>query len=233
MKALRQIATLTRKDFKLQFRSKETLALIFVFTILVVLIFIFAYGQDSLNEIDESDRAKLVASVLWATFIFAGIITMNRSFTLERTHGALHGIRLTGVDASNVYLSKVISNVVLLMSLEIIITPITLQFFGPFQNVSIGKLSTLFGILSIGTIGFCAVGVLLAAMSTTTSGGESLLSVILLPLVVPIIMGGAKCTVSILTTGSLTETKWLTLLIVSSLVFFAVAYLLADVVIEQ
>ncbi len=231
MKALRQIAALTRKDFRLQFRSKETLALIFVFSILVVLIFAFAYGQVFPTE--NSDRGKLVASVLWATFVFAGIITLNRSFSLERTHGALHGIRLTGVDASNVYLSKVICNVVLLLILEIIITPIALQFFELFNAVTIGMLLKVIGILSIGTLGFCAVGVLLAGMSTTTSGGESLLSVILLPLVIPIIMSGAKCTVSILATGGLEESFWLYMLIVSSLVFLASAYLLSDVVIEE
>lgn len=231
MKALRQIAALTRKDFKLQFRSKETLALIFVFSILVVLIFAFAYGQ--VFPIENSERGKLVASVLWATFVFAGIITLNRSFTLERTHGALHGIRLTGVDASNVYLSKVICNVVLLLILEIIITPIALQFFELFNAVTIGMLLKVLSILGIGTLGFCAVGVLLAGMSTTTSGGESLLSVILLPLVIPIIMSGAKCTVSILVTGGLEESFWLYMLIVASLVFLASAYLLADVVIEE
>lgn len=231
MKALRQIAALIRKDFRLQFRSKETLALIFVFSILVVLIFAFAYGQVFPTE--NSERGKLIASVLWATFIFAGIITLNRSFTLERTHGALHGIRLTGVDASNVYLSKVICNVVLLLILEVIITPIALQFFDLFNAVTIGVLLKVLGILSIGTLGFCAVGVLLAGMSTTTSGGESLLSVILLPLVIPTIMSGAKCTVSILVTGGLEETFWLYMLIVSCLVFLAAAYLLADVVIEE
>lgn len=231
MKALRQIAALTRKDFRLQFRSKETLALIFVFSILVVLIFAFAYGQ--IFPTENSERGKLVASVLWATFVFAGIITLNRSFTLERTHSALHGIRLTGVDPSNVYLSKVICNVVLLLILEVIITPIALQFFDLFNTITIGMLLKVLGILSIGTLGFCAVGVLLAGMSTTTSGGESLLSVILLPLVIPIIMSGAKCTVSILVTGGLEEPFWLNMLIVSSLVFLASAYLLADVVIEE
>lgn len=231
MKALRQIAALTRKDFSLQFRSKETLALIFVFSMLVVLIFAFAYGQ--IFPTENSDRGKLVASVLWATFVFAGIITLNRSFTLERTHGALHGIRLTGVDASNVYLSKVICNVILLLILEVVITPIALQFFDLFHIVTLGMLLELIGILSIGTLGFCAVGVLLAGMSTTTSGGESLLSVILLPVVIPIIMSGAKCTVSILGTGGLEERFWLNLLIVSSLVFLASAYLLADAVIEE
>ena len=129
-----------------------------------------------------------------------GIITLNRSFVIERTHGALHGIRLTGVDASNVYLSKVISNLIFLLLLEIVITPIALQFFDLFDEITVVVLLKLFGVLSIGTLGFCAVGVLLAGMSTSTNGGESLLSVILLPLVIPIIMGGTKCTVSILVT---------------------------------
>ena len=69
--------------------------------------------------------------------------------------------------------------------------------------------------------------------STSANGGESLLSVILLPLVIPIIMGGAKCTVSLLVTGGLDGGFWLQLLIGCSLVFLAAAYLLADAVIEE
>ena len=231
MKALRQIVALIRKDFRLQFRSKETLALIFVFSVLVVLIFAFAFGPDFPQE--ENERGKLAASVLWAAFVFAGIITLNRSFVVERIHGALHGIRLTGVDASNVYLSKVVSNFVFLFLLEIVITPIALQFFDLFDAMTVGILLKLLGVLSIGTLGFCAVGVLLAGMSTSTNGGESLLSVILLPLIIPIIMSGAKCTVSILVTGGLEDRFWLGMLVGSSLIFLASAYLLADAVIEE
>ena len=229
--AFHQITTLIRKDLRLQFRAKETLALIFVFSILVVLIFAFGFGPQFPET--EKELGKLAASVLWGTSVFAGIITLNRSFALERTHGALHGIRLTGVDAGNVYLSKVISNVIILFLLEIVITPIALQFFGLFDDVSVGTLLKLLGVLSIGTIGFCAVGVLLAGMSTSTSGGESLLSVILLPLVIPIIMAGTKCSVSLLSTGGIEDGSWLVMLISSSVVFLVSAYLLADAVIEE
>ena len=230
MKALRQVGALIRKDFGLQFRSKETLVLIFVFSVLVVLIFAFAFGP---IFPEKGERGKLTASVLWAAFVFAGIISLNRSFALERTHGALDGIRLTGVDASNLYLSKVVSNVVFLFFLEVVITPIALQFLDLLDVVTLDVLLKLFGVLSIGTLGFCAVGVLLAGMSTSASGGESLLSVILLPLVIPIIIGGAKCTVSLLVTGGLEGGFWLKLLAAYSLIFLAAAYLLADAVIEE
>ena len=230
MKPFRQIGALIRKDLGLQFRSKETLALIFVFSVLVVLIFAFAFGPIFPERVE---RGKLTASVLWAAFVFAGIITLNRSFTIERAHAALQGIRLTGVDAGNLYLSKVVSNVIFLFLLEIVITPIALQFLDLLDVVTVGILLKLFGVLSIGTLGFCAVGVLLAGMSTSANGGESLLSVILLPLVIPIIMGGAKCTVSLLVTGGLENRFWLKLLIGYSLVFLASAYLLAEAVIEE
>ena len=230
MEPFRQIGALIRKDLGLQFRSKETLALIFVFSVLVVLIFAFAFGPIFPEKVE---RGKLTASVLWAAFVFAGIITLNRSFAIERTHAALQGIRLTGVDAGNLYLSKVISNVVFLFLLEIVITPIALQFLDLLDVATVSILLKLFGVLSIGTLGFCAVGVLLAGMSTSADGGESLLSVILLPLVIPIIMGGAKCTVSLLVTGGLENKFWLQLLIGYSLIFLASAYLLADAVIEE
>lgn len=230
MKPFRQIGALIRKDLGLQFRSKEMLALIFVFSVLVVLIFAFAFGPIFPEKVE---RGKLTASVLWAAFVFAGIITLNRSFTIERAHAALHGIRLTGVDAGSLYLSKVISNVVFLFLLEIVITPIALQFLDLLDVVTMGILLKLFGVLSIGTLGFCAVGVLLAGMSTSANGGESLLSVILLPLVIPIIMGGSKCTVSLLVTGGLENRFWLKLLVGYSLVFLASAYLLAEAVIEE
>ena len=230
MKAFRQIGALIRKDLGLQFRSKEMLVLIFVFSVLVVLIFAFAFGPIFPERVE---RGKLAASVLWTAFVFAGIISLNRSFTLERAHGALEGIRLTGVDASNLYLSKVVSNVVFLFLLQIVITPITLQFLDLLDVVTMAILWKLFGVLSIGTLGFCAVGVLLAGMSTSANGGESLLSVILLPLVTPIIIGGAKCTVSLLVTGGLEGGFWLKLIAGYSLIFLASAYLLADAVIEE
>ena len=67
MKALRQIGALIRKDLGLQFRSKETLVLIFVFSVLVVLIFAFAFGP---VFPEKEARGKLAGSVLWTAFVF-------------------------------------------------------------------------------------------------------------------------------------------------------------------
>ncbi len=237
MEAFRQIGWLIHKDLALQFRIKDMLALIIVFSMLVVLIFCFAFGPIFPEKLVE--RGKLAASVLWGTFLFAGIITLNRSFNIERANGALHGWRLTGVDASYFYLSKVISIFVFLILLEVIVTPIALQFLDvltvlpvPLQKELPWLLLKLIGVLAIGTLGFCAVGVIASGISTNTHGQESLLSVILLPLTLPVVMAGAKCTVSLLTTGGLGGSFWISILIVYSLVFLASSYLLFEFIVE-
>ena len=237
MEAFRQIGWLIHKDLSLQFRTKDMLALIIVFSVLVVLIFCFAFGPIFPEKLEE--RGKLAASVLWATFLFAGIITLNRSFDIERTNGALHGLRLTGVDASYFYLSKVISIFIFLILLEVVVTPIALQFLDVLTVLPVALqeqlpwlLLKLIGVLAIGTLGFCAVGVIVSGISTNTGGKESLLSVILLPLTFPVIMAGAKCTVSLLTTGGLGGNFWISVLVVYSLVFLASSYLLFEFVVE-
>ena len=237
MEAFRQIGWLIHKDLALQFRTKDMLALIVVFSVLVVLVFCFAFGPIFPEKLEE--RGKLAASVLWATFLFAGIITLNRSFDVERANGALHGLRLTGVDASYFYLSKVVSIFVFLILLEVVVTPIALQFLDVLTVLPVALqeqlpwlLLKLIGVLAIGTLGFCAVGVIVSGISTNTGGKESLLSVILLPLTFPVIMAGAKCTVSLLTTGGLGGNFWISVLVVYSLVFLASSYLLFEFVVE-
>ena len=231
MKTFYQIGWLVRKDVALFIRTKDTLVLIVVFSVLVVLIFSLAFGPIFPQEVE--DRGKLAASVLWAAFAFAGIILLNRSFDVERTSGALHGVRLTGVDPENLYLSKVASNLILLAVLEAVITPVALQFLDALDTLTLGALTKLIGVLTVGTLGFCAVGVTISGISTSTHGKESLLSVILLPLIFPVIMAGAKCTVSLLTTGGLEGNFWISMLVIFSFVYLASSYLLFEFVIEE
>ena len=230
MNVIRQVLWLIHKDLILQFRTKDTLVLAFMFSLLVVLAFVFSMGP--FFPFDLEERSKLAASVLWISFTFAGIITLTRSFDVERSDGAVHIIRLAGVDPSNFYISKVLSNFIFLTVLEFILTPVSLQFVESLDLVSVITLFKLLGILSIGTLGLCAVGVILSGMASTTRGKESLLSVLLLPLVIPVIMAGTKCTVSLLSTGTLQGTFWIMLLILYSLVFLTISYLLFEFVIE-
>ena len=228
LNGINQAIWLIQKDLALHFRSKNILALVFVFSLLVVLIFNFSFGPKSLSS---EDQGRLTASILWTAFAFVGTITLNRSVEIDQRHGGLDAIRLTGIDPGILYLSKVVSSVIWLAVVQAIIAPLALLFSEVLDQVSGLSILRLAVALSLGTVGFCAVGVTLATMSGRF-GGESLLSVILFPLIFPVVMAGSKCTTSILTTNTFGNQFWLTLLVTYSLVFLSSSYLLFEFVIE-
>jgi heme exporter protein B len=241
MKSLKQIICLIGKDLTLQFRTKDAVILIFVFSLLVVLVFCFTFGPVfvpfSLLKVDRQEWAKelgkLAGSVLWVAFTFSGVIGLNRSFDIERSSGGLKGLRLTGTDPGNLYLAKVFSNALILFFIDICITPIALIFFGALEMINWVGWLKLNGVIALGTLGFCAGGVLLAGMSSGAKGRESLLSVILFPILFPLIIAASKCTVSILNGVALFSDIWLILLVGYSLIVLAVSYLLFEYIVEE
>lgn len=223
-----QATWLVRKDLSLHFRSKNLLAQVFVFSLLVVLVFNFAFGPAPLSP---NNQGRLASSILWMAFAFVGTITLNRSVEIDRIHGGLEAIRLTGIDAGLIYLAKVVSSVIWLTGVQLIITPLALLFSEALDQVSGLAVLRLIAVLSLGTVGFCSVGVTLSTMSGRF-GSESLLTVILFPLIFPVIMAGARCTTFILTTNTFGNRFWLTLLVTYGLVFLSSSYLLFEFVIE-
>ena len=106
MNGFHQIGWLIRKDLALQFRTKDTLLLILVFSILVVLIFIFAFGSIFPQAPDE--RGKLAAKRSGGQPLrLQASLRLTVPSRLSARMAALHGIRLAGIDSGNFYLSKV------------------------------------------------------------------------------------------------------------------------------
>ncbi|HMV28123.1 MAG TPA: heme exporter protein CcmB, partial [Anaerolineales bacterium] len=84
-KAMMAIA---RKDLAAEFRSRELLSAMLVFSMLVILIFNFAL------ELDVKVRQSVTAGVLWTTFAFAGTLGLNRSMAVEKDRGCMDGLLL-------------------------------------------------------------------------------------------------------------------------------------------
>src|SRR5262245_27185529 len=88
----RKVWAIARKDLLIELRSRDVLSSAVVFTLLVLLIFNFA-----LDLTGEVVRA-VAPGVLWVTFIFAGMLTLGRTFARERERGALQGLLLAPLD---------------------------------------------------------------------------------------------------------------------------------------
>ncbi|HEY3313347.1 MAG TPA: heme exporter protein CcmB [Anaerolineales bacterium] len=220
---LRAVSAIAWKDLSAELRSRELLSAMLVFSLLVILIFYFAL------ELDVKARNGITAGALWVTFAFAGTLGLNRSMAVEKDRGCLDGLLLAPVDRSVIYFGKAISNLVFMLIIEAIVLPV----YSVIYNVNLFNLG-LIVVMLFGSVGYIAVGTLLAAMSVQTRTRDVLLPILLFPLVIPVLVAAVKASSGFLLAADISEIMpWLNILIVYDVIFTAVAFMVFDYVVEE
>ena len=212
------------KDVVSERRSKETLNALFFFALLLLFLFQFALGDD------RERLAAALPGLLWLGFILSGLVGLGRAFLAERDHDCWEGLVLAPGDKSAIYLGKVAGNLLLMLAVEAII----LVLFTVFFNVDVaGHLAALVAVVLLGTVGFAAVGTLFAAMTANVRAREVLFPVLLLPVLVPVLLGAVKATEAVMLGEPLgTVARWLQLLGAADVVYLTVGILTFDAVLE-
>ena len=220
---LKATFAVVRKDLSAEFRSRELLSAMLVFSMLVILIFNFAL------ELDPSTRKEVTSGVLWTTFAFAGTLGLNRSMAVEKDRGCLDGLLLAPVDRAAIYFGKVISNLAFMFIVEAIVLPIYSILYG----VNLFNPGLLLVIL-LGSIGYISVGTLLASMAVQARTRDVLLPILLFPIVIPVLLSAVKASSGFLSGAPMTEIMPpLNLLIVYDLIFLAIAFMTFEQVVEE
>ena len=210
---LRAVGAIAWKDLAAEFRSRELFSAMMVFSLLVIVIFNFAL------ELDIATRRSVTSGVLWVTFAFAGTLGLNRSLSMEKDQGCLDGLLLAPVDRAAIYFGKAISNLSFMLIVEAIVLPVYSFLYG----VNLFN-PGLLGIILLGSIGYTAVGTLLATMSVQTRTRDVLLPILLFPVVLPVLIASVKAIGAILAGDELASVMpWLNLLVVYDVIFIAVA----------
>jgi heme exporter protein B len=211
------------KDLAAEFRSRELFSAMLVFSLLVILIFNFAL------ELDIKTRQSVTSGVLWVTFAFAGTLGLNRSMAVEKDRGCLDGLLLAPVDRAAIYFGKVISNLAFMLIVEAFVLPV----YSFLYNVNLFKPGLLLVIL-LGSIGYTAVGTLLASMAVQTRTRDVLLPILLFPVAVPVLIAAVKASSGYLTGDDFADVlPWINLLIVYDVIFTAIAFMVFDYVVEE
>jgi heme exporter protein B len=211
------------KDLTAEIRSREVFSAMLVFALLVVLIFNFAL------DLEAGTRASITSGVLWVTFTFAGTLGLNRSMAQEKDRGCMDGLLMAPVDRSAIYMGKVIGNLVFMFAVEIVVIPV----FSVLYNVNLINFGLILVVL-LGSVGYIAVGTLLASMAVQTRTRDMLLPILLFPVVIPLIVAAVKASAGFIQSLPMNEiTPWLNLLIVYDVVFLAVAWMVFDYVVEE
>lgn len=174
---------LLRKDLTVELRTREVLYTSGLFALVLMTVFVFAgFGERAL-------AATTAPGVLWVSIAFLGALVFARTFQRERENRAMDGLRLVPGILDALYASKLVTNLLLLLSLQVLLVPSLLLVFPLPQQP---ELLPLAGLLVAGTVGLCALGTVLSAALAAVRMREVLLPLLLYPLAIPLLIAGVK-----------------------------------------
>jgi heme exporter protein B len=216
--------TILRKDLLHELRTKEVAASVLVFSLTVIVLFHFAFEA-------ETETIELIASgILWVTFAFAGVLSQNRTFALEKERGCLDGLMLCPVDREIIYLGKMMASFLYMMVIEIIVLPVFLVLFDmPFR-----VMPQILAIAVLATIGFAVIGTLFSAIAANTKAREILLPILFYPIIIPILILAVSATSEVFDGGSWgSVSSYLGVMLAFDAVFATVSVLVFEYVLEE
>jgi heme exporter protein B len=115
----------------------------------------------------------------------------------------------------------------------LIVEAIVLPVYSVLYNTNLFQPGLLLVIL-LGSVGYVAVGTLLASMAVQTRTRDVLLPILLFPVVVPVLIAAVKASAGYLTGAPMTDIlPWLNLLIAYDVIFTAIAFMVFDYVVEE
>lgn len=186
---IRTAGAILHKDLQIELRTKESVPAMALFSVTVFVLFHFGLDRDTL----DGDTAS---GVLWVTLLLAAVIGVTRLFAADREQGGLDGLLLAPVDRTALLVAKAAALFIYLVALELVAVPaFALLLLGPGLGPALPE---LLAILLLADIGLAAVGALVAALAAETRARELIVPLLLLPLVVPLLIGAASATAPLL-----------------------------------
>jgi len=212
------------KDLLVERRSKETLNSLLFFSL--ALLFVFQFALDA----DRERLSAVLPGLLWLAFILSGMLGLGRVFLVERENDCWDGLLLAPGDKSAIYLGKLAGSLALMFVVEAMV----LALFALFFNVDLGPvLPSLVMVIALGTVGFAAMGTLFAALTAQARARELLFPVLLLPVLVPVLLGTVKATEAVLLRAPLADVAhWLKLLVAADVIYVVAGLLTFDFILE-
>ena len=217
---------IARKDLRIEWRTKESVPAMTLFTITVYVLFHFGLDRDSLD-------GELASGVLWVTVLLAAVIGVSRLFAAEREQGGIEGLLLAPVDRTALFVAKAAVLFLYLGVVELVAVPaFALLLLGPDLGSAFPE---LLAILLLGNLGIAAVGALVSALAAETRARELIVPLLLLPLLVPLLISCAQATEPLLRQDAGPEdlARWLGLLSLYDVVFVLVSVAVFDFLLED
>ncbi|MEF2145249.1 MAG: heme exporter protein CcmB [Desulfovibrionaceae bacterium] len=201
---LRHAAVIAAKDLRLSVSGGQGLVQAVLLGLLLIFLFSLAYPEG------QGIPPQAAGAVFWLASAFGLVLVFNGLFSLEEAQGARLGLLSSPVPRHAVWLGKALAGFGLLLVSQLVFLPAVIIFLG--QNLP-GPIWLLFAAWVATDLGLVVVGALLGALAQGQAARESLLSVIVFPLLVPALLAGITLFAAVLSgVGAEDAGSWLGLL---------------------
>jgi len=197
---LRVAALIAAKDLRIEVRSKVVTNQVLPFAAIVMVMFAFALDTDEVVE-------RVAPGLVWLATLFSLLILVQRSFAIETADGATDAMRAAGVDPAGIFLGKAIALAAQLAVLEFVLLITAVVLYR--AELHAGGVVLLVTTFVAATCGLALVGTLYGGLAAGVRGRETLLPLLLLPVVAPVLIGATRATEAALgTRGALVSDGW-------------------------
>ena len=175
------VLVLLRRDLTLAFRHRSEMFTPLFFFILVTALFPMSIGAE------QSLLQNIGPGVIWVAALLAALLSLESMFSLDYEDGSLEQMLLTPQPLSLLVLAKVLAHWLRTGLPLVVLAPLV-----GFQYYLAGDtLVTMMLALLLGTPVLSLLGAIGAALTLGVRGGGMLLSLLILPLYIPILVYGA------------------------------------------
>ena len=212
---LRDALLVAGKDLRIEARSRVALWQVLPFAVLMLVLFGFALGPDS------SALHSAAPGLFWLAVLFSTVLATQRSMAIESGEGTRDGLRLSGLDPAGIFLGKAAAVAIQLVVVQVALGAGLVLLFGvQLQVVWLAVVAS-----ALATIGLSTAGVLYGALSAGLRVRETLLPLLVLPIVAPVLIAGSRAWSAAMTGAAAGGASWLRILAP-----FAAAYLVVGLV---
>jgi heme exporter protein B len=203
------------KDLRIELRSRVVTNQVLPFAALVMVMFAFALDNDSV-------LTRVAPGLVWLATLFSMLVLVQRAFSVETADGALDALQVAGVHPGGIFLGKSLALAAQLAVLELMLLGAAIVLYQ--AEVAAGGVMLLITTFVTATTGLAFVGTLYGGLAAGAKGRETLLPLLMLPVVAPVLIGATRATEAALGTNGATSSEgwpWIGLLMLFAVLFGA------------
>jgi heme exporter protein B len=215
---------IAKKDLTIELRTREITVSTGFFALLIAALTSLSFF------VDDTLSRNVAPGVLYVTVAFSAVLAISRSWAREREQDAMRALLVAPIPRLAIYVGKAISTLAFLVFVELLLVPlVAILYHVDFADV----LGRLVAILGLATLGIVLSGTLFGAMTVKTSARDLMLSVVLFPLITPVLLGAVVATRELLGHNDAEVIAWLKILLAYDVVVGLAASVMFDALVSE